>query len=332
MKASKTREAASESHWRAAATRTLFIATLLVGLGLAVVAGMKVLERHVLEGPTGGKPRAVRVIFSRRPAWMPTELERRIAEALVPPAERLDAARLARDVHAAALRNPWIARLDHVLRRRGKDPAVPVVEVSCRFRKPLARVWLGTEPAYVDREGVRLPGEDVPKWMVLSGAGAPAFARNGSAAPGSPYFIAHSDVPPAYRPLEVHYVNILGVRTDPPTVGGRWDGDDLAAGLRLIELLAGRSYANQISAVDVRNHGGRISRSEPFLRMYAQLGQANPTDIRFGRFPAGEGDYVVPPERKLSYLDAYCEDHDGRLAGLNRYLDLRYDELHISLN
>ncbi len=293
---------------------------------------MKVLEHHVLEGPTGGKPQAVRVVFSHRPAWMPAELERRIAEALVPPAERLEGASLARDIHAAALRNPWIAQLDHVLRRRGADPAVPVVEVSCRFRKPVARVWLGTESAYVDREGVCLPSEDVPKRMVLTGAWAPESDRRASPARGALYFISESDVPPAYRPVGVHYVNILGVRADPPAVGGRWDGDDLAAGLRLIELLATRPYANQISAVDVRNHGGRISRSEPFLRMYAQLGRENPTDIRFGRFPAGKGDYVVPPERKLAYLDAYYEDHDGRLAGLNRYLDLRYDQLHISLN
>jgi len=328
----KPPEAAAESRWQVAAARTAFIAALVAGAGLAVAAGMKALERRVLQGPTGGRLRAVRVIFTHRPAWMPAKLERRIAEAIVPPPERLEAVSLTRDIYAAAVGNPWIAQVDHVLRRRSAESAVPVVEVSCRFRKPLARIMLGTEPAYVDPEGVRLPAEDVPKWAILTEADRPGGDRSVSPARGVLPFIAESDVPPGYRPLEIHYINILGVQADPPPIGQRWKGDDLAAGLRLIQLLAGRPYANQISAVDVRNHGGRISRSEPFLRMYAQIGQGKPTDIRFGRFPEGKGDYVVCPERKLSYLDAYYEDHNGRLAGLNRYLDLRYDQLHVSLN
>jgi hypothetical protein len=34
----------------------------------------------------------------------------------------------------------------------------------------------------------------------------------------------------------------------------------------------------------------------------------------------------------MRYLDEYVEAHDGRLAGINDWLDLRYDELHISPN
>ena len=41
---------------------------------------------------------------------------------------------------------------------------------------------------------------------------------------------------------------------------------------------------------------------------------------------------MVSPERKISYLDQYAEDHGGNLAGVNRYIDLRYDELHVSLD
>jgi hypothetical protein len=66
--------------------------------------------------------------------------------------------------------------------------------------------------------------------------------------------------------------------------------------------------------------------------MYAEVKGGQPTDIRFGRFPLPGGDHVVSPERKLSYLDAYATDHKGLLAGINRYLDLRYDELHVSMN
>ena len=46
----------------------------------------------------------------------------------------------------------------------------------------------------------------------------------------------------------------------------------------------------------------------------------------------GGGDYVVSPERKLSYIDQYVARNGGRLAGINTYLDLRYDQLHVSIN
>jgi hypothetical protein len=66
--------------------------------------------------------------------------------------------------------------------------------------------------------------------------------------------------------------------------------------------------------------------------MTAQNSDGQSTDIKFGRFPIIEGgDPDIPTQRKISYLDAYYADH-GRLAGLNRYLDLRYDQLHVSVN
>jgi hypothetical protein len=66
--------------------------------------------------------------------------------------------------------------------------------------------------------------------------------------------------------------------------------------------------------------------------MTAQTPDDKSTEIRFGRFPIVEGgDPDIPPQRKIGYLDAYYAGH-GRLAGINRYLDLRYDQLHVSAN
>ena len=96
--------------------------------------------------------------------------------------------------------------------------------------------------------------------------------------------------------------------------------------------MATKPYANQITVVDVRNYGSRISPDEPQLRMYAQVGGGGVTDIRFGHFSAGRGgDYNVAQTRKMSYLDDYVSRQKGRLAGVHSYLDLRYDELHVSL-
>jgi hypothetical protein len=129
----------------------------------------------------------------------------------------------------------------------------------------------------------------------------------------------------------IHYVLIEGVQSPAPPVGQKWPGADLAAGLKLAVLVAGRPWANQVSAIDVRNHANRISREEPQLRLFAQVHKGKTTDIRFGRFPHPGADFVVSPARKLSYLDEYVARHGGRLAGLHEYLDLRYDDLHVSL-
>jgi TusA-related sulfurtransferase len=131
----------------------------------------------------------------------------------------------------------------------------------------------------------------------------------------------------------LHYLDVQGVVCPPPEIGRRWEAPDLDEGLRLVELVMDRDFANQITAVDVRNYNGRISSVEPHLRMYAQIGRGPATDIRWGRFPTPDGtDYVVSPQRKMQYLEGYAADHGGRLAGFNRYLDLRFGELHVSIN
>ena len=56
------------------------------------------------------------------------------------------------------------------------------------------------------------------------------------------------------------------------------------------------------------------------------------TDVRFGRLPGCAIDCIVSPRRKIWYLDDYAANHNGRIAGINSYLDLRYDNLHVSLN
>ena len=148
-------------------------------------------------------------------------------------------------------------------------------------------------------------------------------------------YLCQAEVPAAWRRAarRIHYVVIDGVRTPPPSPGGKWIADDLAAGVQLVQLVRRRRYYAQITVVDVRNHAQRITRNEPELRLFAQIGRGRPTDIRFGRFPApGGGDYVVSPRRKMSYLDRYAAGHAGRLAGINSYLDLRFDELHVSIN
>jgi hypothetical protein len=294
--------------------------------------GMKRLERYAVgrSGGAGGQITAVRVAFTARPEWMPLGLARDIAQALVVPRGPFTTEDLSESIYRLAVANPHVAEVRRVTWHAAEEPGTAVVEIDCRFRMPIARVDLGDGGwgyAYVDRDGYRLPEAEVPQWMVQ-------LAPSASQAKGTSYFFRDGDALPAGAQAQaVHYITLRGVAAPAPQVGQRWPGQDIQDGLRLVALMLTRSYANQVTTVDVRNHDGRISQSQPHLRLYAQVGDGPMTDIRFGRFPTpGGGDYEVTPEAKMGHLDDYFLDHGKRLAGLNSYIDLQYDQLIYSVN
>jgi len=293
-------------------------------LAAAAVAGLKLLERRVLSMNAAGGGGAAAVCLTAAPQWMPPSVARRIAADLTPPHARLSDADLAREAAALAAGHPWVRRALNVHVRVLNDGR-GAIDVTAEFRRPVARVRRGGDFAYVDAEGFVLPPRQVPQYVVGF------HDRQGNLVRQITYAAA-AEVRPEWRRAarRIHYVLIEGVDGEPPAPGRRWDAPDLDDGLRLVELVRSRPFLAQVTVADVRNHGGRVSRSEPELRLYAQIGRGRPTEIRFGRFPVGSGDFVISPERKMSYLDAYAADHGGRLAGFHDYIDLRFDHMHLS--
>ena len=245
--------------------------------------------------------------------WVPPVLARKGAATSLPPKMDFDHPDLCREVARRVAANPLIKSVDRVTRRRTGNNRVGVVTIDAEFRKAYAQVSYAGTRYYVDREGIRLPAGDVPTCITKDGK----------------CYLNSDHVPPTARVRRIHYVVIYGVQTPPPANGHQWKAEDLQDGLRLVNLVEDRNYSNQITSVDVRNYRKRISDCEPELRMYAQIGDGRTTEIRFGRFPYNK-DWVIPPARKLQYLDQYVHDNEGMLAGIHAYLDLRYDELHIS--
>ncbi len=296
--------------------RKKFLLVLLVLAGsLASFWGMQhsVLARKLSAGPV-----SYRVELLDAPGWMSLSLLRELHEALTPRAEFSDES-LCYDVHRLGQVNPWVAQVQ-LVRRVRSTAGRGLVQVRATYRQPAAQVQHAGRVYFVDKDGVVLPSGSTPKWAAKVGQ---AYR----------YYTVADAVPLTARPLRIHYVLIQGVETPPPAVGQAWRAADLANGLKLSGLISDRHWANQITVVDVRNHRRRISESEPELRLYAQSGQGRATDIRFGRFPFSQGgDWVVSPTRKLKYLDEYVAQHNGQLAGLNAYIDVRYDELRLSVN
>lgn len=256
-------------------------------------------------------------------SWMPAELVRTIRRDMTPNGMAYRDPALCRTVYALLADQPWVADVRSVRRCR-LGPRQGRVVVDVEYRRPVARVRKAGRLWYVDADGVRLPELQVPRW---------AAEVDGEYR----YYLSEEAVPAHLRTRRVHYPGIDGVAGAVPAVGCAWGGEDIADALRLVEMIRHRPWGNQVTVIDVQNHGQRITPTEPEIRMYAQMnfgGQATrPTDIRFGRFPRdGGGDWIISPARKLQYLDEYVERNEGQLAGVNHFLDLRYDELRVSFN
>jgi len=307
----------------AGAKRCARMALAVAGVCTAVALGLLAMEHHVLARRQAG-PSEFRLRLSARPEWMPRSLARALVARLTPADSGPRDPNLTRKVYHAAKADPWVRRVTRVVRRPSDDPNVAIVELQAEFRKPIACIQTPNGPRFLDADGIHLPTDQVPRWA--------ARFRHADGTVRQVCFVSDRDVPPGARARPIHYIKISGVKAGPPEFGHTWPGEDLAAGIRLAALVAGRPYANQIAVADVRNYAGRmLKQGEPHLRYFAQVGRGNTTEIRFGRFPEPGGDHNVRTERKLSYIDAYVGRHNGRLAGLHSYIDLRFDELHVSV-
>ena len=198
---------------------------------------------------------------------------------------------LTRVVHDAAKGQAWVARVHRV--SRAPDGAVEVVVDS---RQPFALVRPDAarpgELVVVDVEGVVLP---------VRAAGS----------------------------LRKKLLTITGVAAKPPGYGERWNAPDLLEGIESVKLLKSRPYAGEISLIDVRNHRGRIDPTGSHVHWWAQVGQGRATDIRFGRFPTIRDDYCEDPEVRMKWLDGIVARNGGRLAGVCRAIELRYEKPYV---
>lgn len=302
-------------------------AVLLTG---GAVYGMKVMERQALAGQLGPVPTSFKVVLAQAPAYIPASLLQQIALSITPADSNPSDQQLAQKVYQLASACPWISKVGQALCRPATDPRIIVVEVQAEFRTPYAKVQCmksrnAEQVEYVDKDGIVLPSDQAARYFVQAPATADLPARD-------VFFVRRADIPAGWKFYAIHYITIEGVMAPPPPAGQKWDGDDLAAGLKLVTLVSTRKYANQIKTVDVRNYAGRGRHGDSNLCMRAQIGNGPETIIRFGRFPAATGDWEVPTQRKMYNLDTYVSDQKGYLAGTAQYVDLRGDQLRFRPN
>jgi len=118
--------------------------------------------------------------------------------------------------------------------------------ISCRYRTPVAMIQQGVEYYLLDREGVRLPGR---------------YVQDSS------------------------WKVVSGVSASAPAPGAPWVGDDLRAGLAVIERVVGEDFAEQIVGVSVENFAGRRNRWKSHIELITDGPHGR---IRWGSAPGQE--------------------------------------------
>lgn len=113
---------------------------------------------------------------------------------------------------------------------RVSKPEPGLVRVKCQYRLPVALVQDREYFYMVDEYGVRLPGQH------------------------------------GYEP---GWLLIQGVEGELPSPGEQWPGEDLAAGVRLANMILAQPYRDQVSAVLVHNYGGRRAPYRSHLELLA---------------------------------------------------------------
>ena len=263
------------------------------GSAAAVVAS----RRHVEARPAAEPPR---VVLLDRPAWMSDVVAERIAEYVRPAdgASPLDHA-LLRDRAARLADYPWVERVNRVRRAYDVETATPggVIEVDCDYRAPAALVaWRG-QHWLVDTRGVMLPEafDDAQAARVVYGDDGRVNVRR-----------------------------VTGAASPPAGAGVAWPGDDLRAGLALLEKIAPYPFAQDVVGVDVGNADGSIDRTAARLVLLTRHG----TRVRWGR-PVDAADFYVEAsvDRKLYALEAIYREY-GRVDAGRSWIDVRFDDVN----
>ena len=267
----------------------------LAVLTVAVAVSLVVLLRDLVERRYAWPPTAPRVVLLNRPAWMSAALADQILDTARPVGIRSVFDRqLLVDTANALEQNPWIKDVRQVRRAYVQYPG-DTLEVDCEYRVPTALVqWQGYY-WLVDADGYKLPEQYSPQQLRQA----------------------------MYNQGHLTLRLIQGVTRPPVASGKQWPGDDLAAGLEMVRLLSGRSFADELPIVDVSNFRGRV---DPQGAQIVLITSRN-TEVRWGRPPSAKDYFVeVLTSQKLQCLqDIYQQMH--HVDGGQPWIDIRFDQV-----
>ena len=234
-----------------------------VVLGVIAVAGVIAILWLLADNVYRNNPPITDVVLAEPPEWLDEEATEQIRRTVLDLAakDRTDPKLPAKAV-AALSKSIWIKRI----------PPAGIVNdrrgrliINCEYRKPLAMVTGPTVLVRVAADGLVLPGK---------------YKRTASEAK-------------LYR-------RILGVTTEAPKAGAKWEAADLQAGVALLKLIDPRPFGSEITAVDVSNYKGRKNPTKAHLVLMTD----EQAYLYWGRAIGTEGRLEADHLTKLKNLNA----------------------------
>jgi hypothetical protein len=110
---------------------------------------------------------------------------------------------------------------------------------------------------------------------------------------------------------------VQGVRASPPEPGVSWEGQDIRAGLAVIEALGEQPFADQITAVLVDNVGGRHQPGRSHVELATDRAGGR---IRWGSAPGTEVEENSVPQKVAILYENYRQT--GRLDAGHPVIDI----------
>jgi hypothetical protein len=267
-------------------TRKSSVAGLFKGLFFliflaAVLAGFAYLDTFVKKQNTAISPNLPIELVGDIPNWVSDEIKNRViaaATAEIPEAESNTAAGIQKNIIGLV---PWITDVKVQATHNG-------IEISGRFRKPIATVTAYKVKYYLDTDLVVLD----------------------------------------YVPLaNLSVVTVDGLRfIERPVVGSIWQGDDLAAALAVLSRLERMDSAvcpdkpllRLIDTIDVSNFNGRENKREPHIVLYTK---ENIEIIWGAEIGTWQRHLESPDDDKLAKLYTFYQQNPT-LSGV-KYINLR---------
>ena len=260
------------------------------------IAVVSLLMRQYVDQKIAVQKTPPTIVLKNRPVWMVDDLVDQIVSSIKPegPHSTFDH-QLVVDTAEKLKTNPWIENVRQV-RRGFTKKAGDTLEIDADYRVPAALVRWGDYYSLVDGKGVKLP-EQYPKSVVDK--------------------IVHG------RDGKINIRIIDGAFNPPPDAGKPWRGDDLAAGVEMVKLLADQSWAQDVIAVNVENVDRRKSPKEAQIVLKTRYN----TEVRWGR-PLNAKDFFieVSTEQKLASLNQIYQQF-GRIDAKQPWLDIRFDKI-----
>ncbi|HUO08639.1 MAG TPA: hypothetical protein VM008_10095 [Phycisphaerae bacterium] len=198
--------------------------------------------------------------------------------------------------------NAWIRKITEVRRVVAKDAGgrkSETIEIYAEYRQPAAWVQYGDKFYLVDGDFVRLPGE---------------YSRADRDATEGLMAITNVDLPDGVKSV--------------PQPSESWQTEDLAAGMKLVDLLQSQPFMKQIATIDMANYKGRKDSLKPWILLNTtfQAADGSPRVIRWGRSIGDEKFYEVSAAAKVQALNEIFLRF-ARIDANHDYVDIRTEQV-----